>query len=210
MRIAFYAPLKPPDHPVPSGDRQMARSLLQALAHAGHEAFVASRLRTFDATGERARQLRIRNIATRIAERLIARLAGATRPQAWFTYHVHHKAPDHLGPLVSRALGIPYLIAEASIAPRRRDGPWSEGYADAYAAIRAADTVVFLNPGDVAEVRKARGAGAAHAMLAPFIDVAALYSLLFDPTSTILYVWVGFLGLQLLSAAYAFHLDGEP
>jgi hypothetical protein len=47
-------------------------------------------------------------------------------------------------------------------------------------------------------------------LLAPFIDVAALYSLLFDPTSTILYVWLGFLGLQLLSAAYAFHLDGEP
>ncbi len=34
MRIAFYAPLKPPDHPVPSGDRRMARLLIAALAAA--------------------------------------------------------------------------------------------------------------------------------------------------------------------------------
>ena len=34
-RIAFYAPLKPPDHPIPSGDRQMARMLMAALINAG-------------------------------------------------------------------------------------------------------------------------------------------------------------------------------
>ena len=37
MRIAFYAPLKPPDHPVPSGDRRMARMLWAALRAGGHE-----------------------------------------------------------------------------------------------------------------------------------------------------------------------------
>ncbi len=31
MKIAFHAPLKSPDHPVPSGDRQMARMLIEAL-----------------------------------------------------------------------------------------------------------------------------------------------------------------------------------
>ena len=30
MRLAFYAPMKPPGHPVPSGDRRMARLLIQA------------------------------------------------------------------------------------------------------------------------------------------------------------------------------------
>ncbi len=30
MRVAFYAPLKPPTHPHPSGDRCMARLLLAA------------------------------------------------------------------------------------------------------------------------------------------------------------------------------------
>ena len=47
MRIAFYAPLKPPDHPVPSGDRRIARLLLEALRRAGHEVALASRLRSY-------------------------------------------------------------------------------------------------------------------------------------------------------------------
>ena len=47
MRIAFYAPLKAPDHPVPSGDRQMSRLLIAALRHAGYEVEVASALRAY-------------------------------------------------------------------------------------------------------------------------------------------------------------------
>jgi len=47
-------------------------------------------------------------------------------------------------------------------------------------------------------------------LLAPIIDVAAVYSIVVDPTPTILYVWVGFLALQLVSAVYAFRLDREP
>ena len=31
MKIAFYAPLKSPNHPVPSGDRLMARLLMMAI-----------------------------------------------------------------------------------------------------------------------------------------------------------------------------------
>ena len=47
-------------------------------------------------------------------------------------------------------------------------------------------------------------------MLAPIIDIATIYSLLVSPTPKIAYVWLGFLALQMLSAAYAFRLDGEP
>jgi glycosyltransferase involved in cell wall biosynthesis len=173
VRIACYAPLKPPDHPVPSGDRQIARSLLQALTVGGHEAFVASRFRSFDAKGDRNRQERLRGLGARIAERLVARWQSVEPPDLWFTYHVHHKAPDHLGPAVTRALGMPYVIAEASIARRQRDGAWSEGYADALAAIRAADAIVFLNPADIAGVRDARGDCAAPEPFTPFLDVAA-------------------------------------
>jgi hypothetical protein len=46
MRIGFYAPLKPPDHPVPSGDRRIARLFVEALRLAGHMPFVASHLRS--------------------------------------------------------------------------------------------------------------------------------------------------------------------
>ena len=50
MQIAFYAPLKPPDHPVPSGDRRVAQLLWQALQMGGHEPVLASRFRSRDAT----------------------------------------------------------------------------------------------------------------------------------------------------------------
>jgi hypothetical protein len=172
MRIAYYAPLKSPEHAVASGDRELARGLLQALRIGGHDITLASRLRSFDAQGDAVRQARLHRIGSRIAQRLIARWRGDNRPELWFTYHVHHKAPDFLGPPVSRALDIPYVIAEASIAPRQRTGPWAEGYVHAYAAIRAADNVIFLNPADVPAVRDARPTRAASAMLAPFIDVA--------------------------------------
>jgi glycosyltransferase involved in cell wall biosynthesis len=172
VKIAFYAPLKAPDHPVPSGDRAIARGLLDALRLAGHRVALASRLRSFDAQGDARRQARLARIGERTARRLVARYARSDGPDLWFTYHVHHKAPDHVGPYVSRTLGIPYVVAEASIAPRRRDGAWAPGYAAALAAIREASNVVFLNPSDVAEVRRARGAAAPFAMLAPFIDVA--------------------------------------
>jgi glycosyltransferase involved in cell wall biosynthesis len=172
VRVAFYAPLKAPDHPVPSGDRALARLLLRALAHAGHQTFVASRFRSFDRCGDHERQLRLARVGARLAERLVRQLS-VEPPHAWFTYHVHHKAPDLLGPYASAALGIPYVVTEASVAPKHRDGAWAEGYARALDAIRAADTVVCVNPADVAEVQRARACNAHLAVLAPFIDVSA-------------------------------------
>jgi glycosyltransferase involved in cell wall biosynthesis len=172
MRIAFYAPLKAPDHPVPSGDREIARALIEALTLAGHDVALASRLRTFDRQGEPMRQRRLQAIGQRVADRLVQRFRRAERPDLWFTYHLHHKAPDGVGPRVCRALDLPYVVAEASIAPRQREGAWATGFAQARSAICGADLVVFLNPTDVAQVRNARMPDAASAMLAPFIDVA--------------------------------------
>lgn len=172
MKVAFYAPLKAPDHPVPSGDRALARWLMRALAYAGHETVLVSRFRSFDGHGDQPRQLRLADVGDRLAMRLAGRLR-ARPPDLWFTYHVHHKAPDLLGPYTSAALGVPYVIAEASVAPKQRDGAWSLGYARALDAIRAADTIVSVNPEDVVQVRRARAPGADAAMLAPFIDVSA-------------------------------------
>ena len=59
MRIAFYAPLKPADHPTPSGDRRIGRLFLDALRRAGHQPFVASRLRSYDGAGDTRRQARL-------------------------------------------------------------------------------------------------------------------------------------------------------
>jgi cellulose synthase/poly-beta-1,6-N-acetylglucosamine synthase-like glycosyltransferase/peptidoglycan/xylan/chitin deacetylase (PgdA/CDA1 family) len=47
-------------------------------------------------------------------------------------------------------------------------------------------------------------------MLAPVIDVFALYGLLFLDTGPVLAAWLGFTVLQLVVGWYAFRLDGEP
>ncbi len=152
-RIAFYAPLKPPGHPVPSGDRRMARALLDALARRGYEVEVASRLRSFDRDGDDARQRRIERLGGRIAQRLIERyraMAASARPRAWVTYHPYHKSPDWLGPRVCEALAIPYLVIETSFAPKQAGGPWDRGHRVTEQAIRRADLTLALTQRDTA------------------------------------------------------------
>ncbi len=174
MKIAFYAPLKPADHPIPSGDRQLAQAMLQALQAGGHAPFVASRFRSYDGTGDPVRQSRLRALGARLAQRLIARYRNAAAPpELWFTYHLYHKAPDWLGPAVSRALDIPYVVAEASVAAKQRGGPWTIGHEGAVAAIEAATATISLNPVDLAGVRQVRGVADADAYVPPFLDLAA-------------------------------------
>lgn len=174
MQIAFYAPMKHPGSPVPSGDREMARNLVRALS-ARHRVEVASRFCSRDGAGDPARQQRIVSIGARLGRRLVRRWrAGpaANRPDAWFTYHVYHKAPDVIGPVVSQALGIPYLMAEVSHAPKRAGGPWDTGYRAAEAAIRRADGVIGLSSLDAACVMPLLADPARYHRLAPFTDIA--------------------------------------
>ncbi len=72
----------------------------------------------------------------------------AAAPDLWFTYHLYYKAPDWLGPVVSAALDIPYVVAEASSAPKRGGGPWHIGQRGVEKALRRADAVLGLNPAD--------------------------------------------------------------
>ena len=173
MRVAFYAPLKSPAHPVPSGDRLLARAFVAALERGGHEVALASRLRTWDRRGDEARQQRIARVGEAIARRLVRRWRGlpSEAPQLWFTYHVYHKAPDPIGPHVCDALAIPYVVAEASVAAKQRQGPWRAGFEAATAAIRRADEVLCINPADARGVASIRGD--AVVQLPPFFDVDA-------------------------------------
>jgi glycosyltransferase involved in cell wall biosynthesis len=174
MRIAFYAPLKPPSHPVASGDRTMARLLIAALREAGHDVAVASLLRSRDGAGDAIRQQRLRRLGSRLAERFLARCAAdpARRPALWFTYHLYYKAPDWLGPIVADALAIPYVVAEASLAEKRRGGTWRRGHDAAAAAIRRADAVIGLNTADREGLLPALAAPDRWHPLKPFLPVA--------------------------------------
>jgi glycosyltransferase involved in cell wall biosynthesis len=173
--VAFYAPLKPPDHQVPSGDRRMARALIEALTLADHSVELASRLRSYDRGGDAVRQRRIEALGGRLAARLLrryARLSSARRPRAWLTYHAYHKSPDWLGGTVTDALGIPYLLAEASYAPKQQGGAWALGHAATERAIRAADVVLALTEIDAACLAPLVAPPAELRRLPPFIDPA--------------------------------------
>jgi glycosyltransferase involved in cell wall biosynthesis len=172
MRIAFYAPLKPPDHPVPSGDRSMARLFLRALALAGHEPFLAARLRSYDGGGDARRQARLAASGERLARRF-CRLHRDAPPALWFTYHLYHKAPDWIGPRVAEALAIPYVVAEASSAAKQAAGPWAAGHRAAAEALGRAAAVVALNPADRAGVLPLLADPARWVALGPFVDAAS-------------------------------------
>lgn len=170
MRVAYYAPLKSPDHPVPSGDRRVARLLMAALNQSGHGVDLACRLRSRDGAGNSERQARLAALGARMAEALLRRYRARPeeKPDAWFTYHLYYKAPDWIGPRVAKALGIPYVVAEASLAPKRAKGPWAAGHAAVVAALDRADAIIALNPADVPALDRRHRIHE----LAPFLDPA--------------------------------------
>lgn len=170
MRVAFHAPLKPADHPVPSGDRRIARAMLGLLGDLGHEVVVASRYRTYDRAGDPARQARLAALAPRMAGRAIRHLRRHGEAGLWLTYHCYHKAPDLIGPKVSRSLDLPYMIVEPSIAPRRADGPWAIGYTAAHEALRSADLLLPMTSVDADALGRAIDPPPPIRLFPPFLD----------------------------------------
>ena len=174
MRIAFYAPLKPPSHQVPSGDRRIARELMRALVLAGHEVVLAARLRSWEGSGDNGRQRQIERQGAALARRLIRGYGKRpeTQPDLWLTYHLYHKAPDWLGPAVAQALAIPYVVAEAALAPKQAVGPWAAGHAAARAAVARADALIQLNGDDRDGLLEAVRGKERIWPLAPFLETA--------------------------------------
>jgi len=177
MRVLLHTPLKPPDSPTPSGDREMARGLARLLRRLGHTVVMPASSRVAPGVPAPEAHLALERRARAQAARLIARWRALSprhpeRFDLWFTYHCYYRKPDWLGPIVARALGVPYVIAEASHAPRRAHGPTRLGHRAVERALAAADLVLTLNPRDVAGVRARLPPGAHQLRLPPFIDTA--------------------------------------
>ncbi len=179
LRLAFHTPLKPLDHPTPSGDRAMGRALVALLRRLGHA------VRPLDAYGAGSRMPPmapeslpvLQAAAQHRAADLIAQWSALPAhdqrlPTGWFTYHVWYKRPDWLGPAVAAALGIPYVIAEASYAPKRSGGPWDLGHRATEAAVRAADLILTLNPDDGPCLLPLLAAPEVMTVVPPFLDTA--------------------------------------
>lgn len=149
---------------------------MAALAAAGYRVELAARLRAGAPGDSAVRQSLISGAGSRLADHLIQRYRTApeTAPDLWFTYHLYDKAPDWIGPTVATALDIPYVAAEASVAPSRAAGPWASGYAATLAALKRADLVFGLNSVDRAGVMPHLAVPERWCPLKPFIDTAPL------------------------------------
>jgi glycosyltransferase involved in cell wall biosynthesis len=176
VRIAFHTPLKPTDHPTPSGDRAMARELIALLHALGHDVWQVDR---YDAQqpvllrpeSQASQEYAGRRRARRIVAGWRAMPPGHRRRfDLWFTYHLYYKKPDWLGADVAAQLGLPYVVAEASHAPKRRHTAWRRGHRMVEHALRQADLVLTLNPNDAACVRPLMRRGALLRLLPPFLD----------------------------------------
>jgi glycosyltransferase involved in cell wall biosynthesis len=173
MKVALFAPLKSPQHPVPSGDRTMARNLIAALELGGHDVTLASELRLFDGDGDLAVQDDLFAQARAEVDRLLASPQARTW-DAWLTYHNYYKAPDLIGPAVSSGLGIPYLQIESTRARKRLTGPWARFAGAAEAASDDAHTIMYLTHRDAETLRRDAPQGQRVLHLPPFLSRAQL------------------------------------
>ncbi len=115
VRIAFYMPFKPLDHPHPSGDLVIGTELHRFLRDRGHDIRLVSRLR--------ARWIYWKpwlwaHLLLEMAR--ARRMLQQFRPHVWLTYHAYYKAPDVLGTTCAPAAGIPYAIFQGVYATKYR------------------------------------------------------------------------------------------
>ncbi|MFO7708613.1 MAG: glycosyltransferase family 4 protein [Desulfobacterales bacterium] len=150
MKICFYTPFKPLDHPNPSGDLVTARDLFEFLAGRGHTVSTASSLRCRWIAWKPWLWPRVLWERQRAARRF-----QPGRWDLWFSYHSYYKAPDMLGPAVSRRLGIPYVIFQGIYSTRRRRR-WltRPGFELNRSALLAAHRIFTNKRGDLTNLRR--------------------------------------------------------
>ncbi len=140
MKICFYAPFKPLDHPNPSGDLIIGRGLYDFLSGRGHRLKVASPLRC---RWIYAKPWKWVDVFRQL--RQCGKLVEQFSPDLWLTYHSYYKAPDVLGPHAAGRKDIPYVIFQGIYSTkRRRDIRTAPGFLLNRRALRKADHV-FTN-----------------------------------------------------------------
>ncbi len=170
MKVGFYAPLKSPNHPIPSGDRAMAKLLSKALTAGGYEVEILSELRSWEGEGCQPTQAEIIRLAEQEVERLTHYYQTHRAPKLIFVYHVYHKAPDWIGVELANRLQVPYLIVEASVAPKQIHGQWHNGHQQTIKCVRQAQTIIALNPIDIECLKPLLNDSTTIELLRPFMD----------------------------------------
>ena len=173
MNIGFYAPLKSPDSAIPSGDREMAKLLFSSLQSQGHEVKLVSRFKSREPEGLVERQKQLQLQGEQVSNELIQEFStiGNWRPDLWFTYHMFYKAPDLIGPKISAALKIPYVVAEASHSPKRARGRWNLFHQEVEKTIAHADLIIGMNTNDHAAIKQIINDNTRYEELRPFLKI---------------------------------------
>ena len=170
MRIGFYAPLKSPFSDSASGDRTIARLLIRALEIGGHEVLLMSEFRSVAISGDELQQQDLAHQGQKVVRDMLDDPNHMVHSiDIWLTYHLYHKAPDWLGPQASEALNIPYVVTEASYAPKQIAGPWQLGIKQVEKCLSVASGVISLNPRDVECIQPLLKPKAKQLLLAPFV-----------------------------------------
>ncbi len=172
--IAFYAPIKPPDHHIPSGDRLIAQNLLKALEITGANVELASKYIAYSKRHSCEILAEKKSGALAEANRLIEyyqSLPKADLPELWLTYHPYCKAPDWIGAEVSKALGIPYVTIEAARTGQGgEEDLWKDWREEAQAGIKTVDLHLVFKPSDWEYLSSLLGTEENLLELHPFID----------------------------------------
>ncbi|MCP4315840.1 MAG: glycosyltransferase family 4 protein [Hyphomicrobiales bacterium] len=175
-KIAFYAPLKSPDHPIPSGDREIARLMMQALKMAGYSVDLVSDVISYQKRPSNelydARKADIAAEEARI--RKLWEHNWSLVPDLWFTYHPYCKSPDWLGLPLAKSFGVPYVTAEACRTGQGSDQDWLKGRAAAQEAIRFAKINFVLKDSDWKYLTTLMPNMETAIRIKPFLNVAGL------------------------------------
>ncbi|MEM1040362.1 MAG: glycosyltransferase family 4 protein [Pseudomonadota bacterium] len=175
-KIAFYAPIKPPDHAIPSGDRLIAQNLIKALTLGGHTVELVSRFIAYSKRDAETIMAERKAAALAEANTIISRLRAAP-PDVFMAYHPYCKAPDWIGPRVTAALSIPYVTVEAAKTGQGFEyggDRWQAWRLEAQAGIKTADRHIAFKPTDRAYLNSLGIEDARIDALSPFIDLGVL------------------------------------
>ena len=115
MKIAYYMPFKPMGHRNPSGDLIIGTEIYDYLRQQGAEIHLVSKFR--------CRWLYLKPYLWPLLLLEILRVlyvCRINRPDIWLTYHSYYKAPDIIGSVCCRILGIPYVIFQGIYSTKRR------------------------------------------------------------------------------------------
>ncbi len=171
-RIAFYAPIKPPDHPIASGDREIARLLVRALRACGYDVEIASRYIAYQKRPSQALFDERKSGALIEAQAVVDRYRSDQPPDLWFTYHPYCKAADWIGPAVCEAFAIPYVTAEAARTRQGEEADWVNARAQVQKAASAAAVNFCLKQSDWAYLQTFLRDMNNVVRIKPFIDVS--------------------------------------